>query len=63
MIGSEFDFLFSECVFNIFFESIQRSIDYARANPGEEGILVASLGKDGQVDGHYLGHSQMTNKE
>jgi len=41
MIGSEVDLFFTERVFNIFFKSVQRSIDYARANPGEEGVLAA----------------------
>jgi hypothetical protein len=41
MIGSEADLFFTERVFNIFFRSVQRSIDYARANPGEEGVLAA----------------------
>jgi hypothetical protein len=41
MIGSKVDLFFSEQVFNIFFKSVQRSINHARSNPGEEGILAA----------------------
>jgi hypothetical protein len=40
-IGSDVDLFFCERVFNMFRRSVQRSIDYARTNPGEEGILAA----------------------
>jgi hypothetical protein len=41
MIGSKLDLFFSEQLFNIFFRSVERSINYARAHPGEEGVLAA----------------------
>jgi hypothetical protein len=41
MIGSEVDRYFTVRIFYAFLSSIRRSIQYARDNPGEEGILAA----------------------